>query len=111
MATACNWPLWKAFAALPETGGVRSVVVTVGFMAIVASLTFALMAMLIYRVTVKPLIAVMLLSAAVGAHFMGTYNVVLDPSMMANVLQTDAHEARDLMSLRLVASVLVLALL
>ena len=32
---------------------------------------------------------------------MGTYGVVIDPTMMVNVLQTNATETRDLLSLRL----------
>jgi lipid A ethanolaminephosphotransferase len=42
---------------------------------------------------------------------MGTYNVVIDSTMMTNVLQTDMRETRDLLSLRMAASVLVIAVL
>ena len=42
---------------------------------------------------------------------MGTYGVVLDPTMMRNVLQTDAREVGDLLSLQFVANLVVLALL
>jgi lipid A ethanolaminephosphotransferase len=55
--------------------------------------------------------ALLLIPAAAGAHFMGTYGVVIDPTMMTNVLQTNPTETRDLLSLRLLASLLVLAAL
>ena len=61
--------------------------------------------------TIKPVIALFLVSAAAGAHFMGTYGVVIDPTMMVNVLQTNATETRDLISLRLVMSLLLIAAL
>ena len=44
-------------------------------------------------------------------HFMGTYGVVIDPTILTNVLQTSPTETRDLLSLRLLASLLVLAAL
>src|SRR4029453_6586539 len=34
-------------------------------------------------------------------HYMLGYRVVMDPSMLANAMQTDAHEVRDLLSWRL----------
>jgi len=45
--------------------------------------------------------------AAVVQHYMLEYRIVLDPSMLANAMQTDAHEARDLLSWRLLFDVLL----
>ena len=49
---------------------------------------------------------VVVLLAAVVQHYMLSYHMVMDPSMVANVLQTDPHEARDLISWRLLFNVL-----
>jgi lipid A ethanolaminephosphotransferase len=73
-------------------------------------LTTALLAFFAWRPIVKPAIAVLLLAAAFGAHFMGSYGIVIDSTMMVNVLQTDPREVRDLLSLRMLGSVFVLAI-
>ena len=109
IAALPNWPLWQALLALPETASVRGAVFVAGFGAMVAALTSALLALFAWRATIKPAIALLLLAAAVGAHFMGTYGVVIDTTMMTNVVQTDPREVRDLLSLRLFVTVLMLA--
>jgi lipid A ethanolaminephosphotransferase len=96
-------------AALPEMSSSRGAIFMAAFALAVIALTLSLLALFAWRLTVKPVVALFLLAAAFGAHFMGTYGVVIDPTMMVNVLQTDAREARDLMSWRMVGTVLLLA--
>jgi lipid A ethanolaminephosphotransferase len=109
IAALPNWPLWRALLALPETTSLRGSIFIVGFGAMIAALLTALLALFAWRFTIKPAIAVLLLAAAFGAHFMGSYGVVIDTTMMVNVLQTDAREVRDLLSWRMLASVALLA--
>ena len=109
IATLANWPLWRALAALPETASTRGLLFGLGFAALIAAVLTGLLALLAWRWSIKTVLAFVLLSAAVAAHYMGTYGVVLDPTMMQNVVQTDARELRDLLSWRLVAGVVVLA--
>ena len=111
IALLCNGPLWSALSALPEMATARGALFIGGFALMIAALTGALLALLAWRWTIKPAIALFLVSAALGAHFMGTYGVVIDPSMMTNVLQTDPREVRDLLSMRLAVHVVLLAAL
>ncbi|MBS0436347.1 MAG: phosphoethanolamine--lipid A transferase [Proteobacteria bacterium] len=111
IATAANWPLWRALFALPENASGRGALFVLGFAGLIAALTLLLLAVAAWRHTIKPVAALLLVPAAAGAHFMGTYGVVIDPTMMTNVLQTNPTETRDLLSLRLLASLLVLAAL
>jgi len=111
IAVLANWPLWRALSSLPEMASARGALFIAGFGIAVAALTFLPLAVLAWRFTIKPAVALFLLAAAFGAHFMGTYGVVLDPTMMVNMLQTDAREVRDLLSLRLAIGVLLLAVL
>jgi lipid A ethanolaminephosphotransferase len=111
IALLCNGPLWSALRALPEMATARGALFIGGFALMIAALTGALLALLAWRWTIKPAIALFLVSAALGAHFMSTYGVVIDPSMMTNVLQTDPREVRDLLSMRLVVHVVLLAAL
>ncbi|HWH84500.1 MAG TPA: phosphoethanolamine--lipid A transferase [Burkholderiaceae bacterium] len=109
IAALPNWPLWRSLLALPETASTRGLLFVAGFGVMVAALTALLLALLAWRATIKPAIAFLLLAAALGAHYMGTYGVVIDTTMMANVVQTDPAEVRDLLSLRLLGSLLLLA--
>jgi lipid A ethanolaminephosphotransferase len=109
LAIVGNWPLWRTLLALPEQAGPRGLLFAAGFAAMVAAFTFALLALAAWRRSIKPVAAFFLLSAAACAHFMGSYGVVIDPTMMTNVVQTNLTETRDLLSLRLLASLLLIA--
>jgi lipid A ethanolaminephosphotransferase len=111
IAVLCNGPLWSALRELPETASLRGTLFVAGFALMIAALTGALLVLFAWRRAVKVAIAVVLASAALGAHFMSTYGVVIDPSMMTNVLQTDPREVRDLLSWRMLAYVGLLAAL
>ena len=104
-----NWALWQALLALPESRSARGVMFVLGFGVMLAALLTGLLALFAFARSIKWAAAVFLLAAAFGAYFMVSYGVVIDPTMMVNVLHTDARETRDLLSWRLLASVLVLA--
>ena len=109
LATACNVPLWREVAQLPGQGSLRGWGFALAFGLIVAAGNAALLSLLAWRWTLKPAAATMVLMAAFGAYFMGAYGVVIDASMLTNVLQTDVKEAGDLMNWRMASTVLVLA--
>jgi lipid A ethanolaminephosphotransferase len=52
---------------------------------------------------------VLVLVTAFNSYFMWQYHAVIDSTMLANVLHTDANEVRDLLSWRLVITVLLIA--
>ncbi|MBX3622611.1 MAG: phosphoethanolamine--lipid A transferase [Rhizobacter sp.] len=110
MATLANWPLWRALDALPEMASLRGRLFMLAFCGMVTALTAFVLTVAAWRWSVKPVLALFLLAAAAGAHFMGTYSAVIDATMMVNVLQTDVRETRDLLSLRLLVSAFVLGI-
>lgn len=111
IASAANWPLWRALLELPEVASFRGALFVSGFWVIVAALTSALLAVFAWHRTIRPAIAVFLASAALGAHFMGNYGVVIDATLMNSVLQTDPGEVRELLSIQLLFSIGLLAFL
>ena len=111
LAGPANLPLWRALDALPELDGPRGVVFMLALGLMIAAVVAALLSALAWRSTLKPAIGLLLVSAAIGAHFMGTYGIVIDPTMIVNVMSTDARETRDLLSLRLLLTVGLLAAL
>ena len=109
LAGPANWPLWRAFANLPDLSGARGLAFSLAFGAMVVALQAALLALFAWRWTLKPMLSLALVAAAISAYFMGSYGIVIDPTMITNVLGTDPREARDLMSPLLVASLVGLA--
>ena len=109
LGIVCNWPLWKALLALPETSGLRSLLFMAAFAGIISAVLGALLSLTAWRYSIKPVAALFLISAAAGAHFMGTYGIVIDDTMMINVLQTDVRETRDLMSIRFLLTMILMA--
>ena len=63
------------------------------------------------RRTLKPLLAVLLVGAALASHFVGHFGVYLDPTMLRNVLRTNPSEARELLSWALLSHLLIHAAL
>lgn len=109
LATACNVPLWREVAQLPGQGSLRGWGFAVAFALIVAAGNAALLSLLAWRWTLKPAAALLVVMAAFGAYFMLAYGIAIDASMLMNVLQTDAHEATDLLGWRMAGTVLALS--
>ena len=109
LATVCNVPLWREVAALPGIGGLRGWGFSLAFMLIIAAANVAVLSLLAWGRALKPVLALMVLVAAFGAYFMLSYGIVIDSSMLVNVLQTDPREAGDLLNWRMAAALLVLA--
>ena len=75
------------------------------------SLHFLALALVAHRRILKPLVALVILCAALATHFMGRFGAYLDPSMLRNVLHTDPAEATELLSGPLVMHLLLYAAL
>jgi lipid A ethanolaminephosphotransferase len=74
---------------------------------LLVALHFVLVAPLAWRWIVRPLLTVIVVCSAAAAWYMRSFAVLLDPTMIQNVLRTDAHEVRDLLSFDMLAWVLM----
>jgi len=101
LVTLANVPLWRQLYQLPEVNGFRGCLFGLGMAAMIAGLTHALISLLNARRLLKPVLSLFLLSAASGAYFMLSYGIVIDPTMIQNVAQTDPREAADLLNWRM----------
>ncbi|KQU84112.1 sulfatase [Variovorax sp. Root318D1] len=110
LAAAANWPLWNELARI---GGAPSAYLptTAAMAVLMVCATVALLSFTAWSRWMKPLWFAVVLLAAFVQHYMLEYRVVMDPTMIANVLQTDPNEARDLMSWRMAFHVLLVVLL
>lgn len=67
-----------------------------------AGITVLLLSLVCHRYTIKPILITVLCLSSLAAYFMDSYNVVIDATMIHNVMSTDASEALDLLSFKLV---------
>ncbi len=111
LITLPNWPLWRQVTALPEVQGVRGALFTAGMGVAIWALIHMLTLLLGWARLLKPVLSLLVISAASGAYFMLSYGIVIDASMITNVLQTDPREAADLLNWRMALALLILAVL
>ena len=109
LATVGNLPLWRAVWALPEHNGWRGLVFSIALALWIGAALVVVLSLLAWPRVFKAVAVILLLVAAASTYFMLQYSVVIDSTMMANVVNTDPREVRDLVSWTLLFSVLAVA--
>lgn len=106
-----NLSLWSTLRRLSHEGEMGKhpllLGIAIGFM--VYGATATLFSLFAGRRVFKPAMLLLLLVAGSVQHFMMAYRIVIDPGMVANVMQTNATEARDLVGLHLFGQLLLVA--
>ena len=85
------------------------------FIAALAVLLFAvhvlMFCLLCFRYTTKAVMTLLFLGAAAASYYMNRFNIVIDSTMLTNVLRTDPREAKDLLTVEFFLQLLLLGLL
>ena len=89
-----NLALWRELWRIG--GGPSAFLVAIGVCFFVFTATTALLTLTAWGRWWKPVWIAILIAAGVAQHFMLTYGVVMDTAMLANTIQTDPREVRDL---------------
>lgn len=98
LATAGNLPLWRALHGAGALHGASGLLFALGVAIGITAALALLLAPLAWRGSLKPVLLVLLLTSAASTHFMLAYGIVVDSTMLTNLVQTDLHESADLMS-------------
>lgn len=112
LALTQNLSFFRAVAgSLPSPAGLQEwrIMGSVA-VALVVLLGLAL-CLLAWRRTLKPVLVVFLVAAAVCSYFMDSFGTVIDRAMLVNVARTDRHEAGDLLQFSLFLHVALQGLL
>jgi len=78
---------------------------------VLASFIFLFLTLISTKLTIKPVLTLLLLTASITAYFMDSYDVVVDHRMIRNIVETNINEAADLFSLKLLGYCFVLGVL
>lgn len=70
-----------------------------------------LFSVLCYKKTIKPVLISLLLISSFASYFMDTYHVIIDDTMIQNIISTDIAESMDLVSFKLFLYVALLGIL
>ena len=105
-----NVPLWRHLLEITPAGLSGGLLVG-AFILLVAVLFNLILSLFAFRITLKPLLTLLLAGSVGATYFMNQYGVLVDSEMLRNVLETDPAEVRDLLSLKLALYVLGLGVL
>lgn len=78
---------------------------------VLASIVTLILNLVTFKYTTKPILILLFLLSSFASYFMDSYNVIIDPTMLQNIVQTNLGEASDLFSLKLLFYVLLLGVL
>ncbi len=93
-----NWPFWRA--VWQGVGGLQdgNTIFVLSLPWFVLIWLYVLLSVMAWGRLIKPVLAIVLLVAAATSYFMNSYGIVIDYSMLTNVMQTDRSEATDLLN-------------
>ena len=111
LVLAYNLSFWKTFFV--ATGGARLANLPVWLGAFAALVLFfnAVLTLVSFRFLIKPILVLLFLGASFASHFMNHYGVVIDASMVQNVVETDLGEAHELLNWQMLQTVTLLGIL
>ncbi len=85
--------------------------ILISFFVIVLMLTNIVLTIVSFKPLFKIITILILLTSASSAYFMDNYAVMIDKDMIRNVLATDFHETKELMSFRLLVTIFLLGVI
>jgi len=87
----------------------------IGFLAsltlVLTSVLVILLTLVSSKYTLKPFLILTFLGSSIAGYFMNNYNVIIDQTMIQNIVATNAKEAFELFSIELVLYILFLGLI
>jgi lipid A ethanolaminephosphotransferase len=106
-----NFAFWQATSEALGQLSMASVLLIAGLAVIVVGLINLLITLVSFRYIFKPVIIALLLTSAAASYFMQSYGVMLDETMMQNIMETDPAEATELLSLKFMGNMLLFGVL
>lgn len=102
MIATLNGAWWSAVGAGRDWSRPANWLFVLACFIALTALHFAVIVAVSNRWIVRPLLTLLVVLSAAASYFMHTFNVILDPSMIENVLKTDRNEAGDLIDAALI---------
>lgn len=78
---------------------------------VVFALNLALLTLINFKQSIKPAACILILLSSLASYFMNSYNIVLDQSMLDNIMNTNINESLDLINLKLLIYLIFLGII
>ena len=99
----------RVLAAYPPATG--NVLFLLSLPLVIGAMFAATLGLFCFGRSTRPLLALFIVMAALVAYFMDSYGIVINSSMLRNALETNPDEVGDLLNMRLLTTLLLLAAL
>ncbi|MDP4076366.1 phosphoethanolamine transferase [Acidovorax sp. A1169] len=109
LAVSGSGPLWRRLSALEQLQSVADFLFAFSLLGLISACLASVLSLFAWRQTLKPAITVLLCITALASHFMTSYGVVIDTSMLINVMQTDTAEASAFLDGHLLTRLMLMA--
>ncbi|WP_229423914.1 phosphoethanolamine transferase, partial [Massilia frigida] len=103
-----NQSFWRQFVHATGGLGLPHFPIQAGMFLMLVLAFSACLALVNFRYIFKPVLIVLFLATSAASYFMNQYGTAIDWSMVQNVVETDARESADLVSLKMLASILLM---
>ena len=111
LASVGNFAFWNKFTDVVAGSLLERVGFTVAFYLLIILLTVFLLQIFRFKYVTKPVLIFVLIASAFASYFMNNYGIMIDTSMIHNVLETDSSETGDLLTMGMLFHVLVFGIL
>lgn len=106
-----NGPFWRAALAGRGWDQLTTWGFAAALLAAFSAFYFAFLALLATRLTVRPVLSLLIVCTAFASWYMGHYAIYMDRAMLRNVLATNVNEARELFVWGMLPHLLLLGVL
>jgi lipid A ethanolaminephosphotransferase len=110
IALILNQPFWRKFYDIVAPASLRDWLLIGAMTVVVVSPVYLLLLAVSLKPLLRALIVAVLPLTAAASYFMSEYGIVIDAGTVRNIFETDTREAADLVTWRLVASVVFLGI-
>ena len=93
-----NDPLWHELFKVEDGGFLSKALFLGSFFLLLLAFFHAFVVLFGFRYIFKPVVIFLLLSASLVSYFMSQYGVMIDSSMIQNVMETDVGESTELLN-------------
>ena len=101
LASVANLNFWSVYVDAVGGFSTARLPLLLGSFAIVVLLFNGLLTLASWRFVLKPALVLALLTASASAWFINEYGIVIDKAIVQSIVETDPHEATELLSWRL----------
>ncbi|UGQ47729.1 phosphoethanolamine transferase [Massilia endophytica] len=111
LVLAYNFSFWRTLVSATGGAQLSNLPLYIGAFLLLVLLFNGILTLLNFRFVIKPVLMALFLAASSATYFMNQYGVVIDASMVQNVIETDVREANELFSWKMAQTIVFLGVL